>query len=149
MFALLSERLLFSWGLIAACVLVTAASLLFDFGRFIIPLSLTYIVIALGTTVLPSIRVRRKDADYSYGIYVWGFLIQQIIETAFHTNWLKDLALALPLTVLIAAASWHFIEEPPLQFKRESFGRIPKVLRSNDTAEVAAQPAKEEPFRLS
>jgi peptidoglycan/LPS O-acetylase OafA/YrhL len=53
--------------------------------------------------------------DYSYGIYLYGFTIQQIIASfcPLMNNYVA-LAIALPITVLLAALSWHWIEKPAL-----------------------------------
>ncbi len=56
--------------------------------------------------------------DYSYGLYLWGFPAQQVI--AHHvpaTTPLVNAALALPLALAIAIASWHAVEKPALTLK--------------------------------
>jgi peptidoglycan/LPS O-acetylase OafA/YrhL len=61
----------------------------------------------------------RRFGDYSYGVYVYAFPTQQAIA------WLTGevapmllLALAYPVIVALAIASWNWIEEPALRFKR-------------------------------
>ncbi|WP_053216162.1 acyltransferase family protein [Guptibacillus hwajinpoensis] len=68
-----------------------------------------------------------KRGDFSYGIYIYGFPIQQIISKQFggsmdpYINFL----LAYPLVLLCAYVSWHFIEKRALQWKhrRWNFSR--------------------------
>ncbi|MER5373865.1 acyltransferase [Streptomyces sp. NPDC002553] len=57
--------------------------------------------------------------DYSYGIYIYGFLVQQALAVAGCTRFgltvyfLLTMALTLPLAV----ASWHLVERPALRLK--------------------------------
>jgi peptidoglycan/LPS O-acetylase OafA/YrhL len=66
--------------------------------------------------------------DVSYGIYLYSFLVQQILfDLSYQTLGPKMLtALTLPLTLLLAAASWFWIEKPALSWKE----RAPKALKA-------------------
>ena len=65
---------------------------------------------------------RRKQADYSYGIYIYAFPVQQLLAAAGVAQagpwWLllASLAGAVPL----AALSWHLVEGPSLRCKESS-----------------------------
>ena len=56
--------------------------------------------------------------DYSYGLYLWGFPMQQIV--AHHlpqaTPW-QNSALALPLATALGVLSWYLVEKPALALK--------------------------------
>ena len=53
--------------------------------------------------------------DYSYGIYLYGFTVQQIISSLKPAmNNYVALAIALPITIFLAALSWHFVEKPSI-----------------------------------
>lgn len=59
----------------------------------------------------------RPRHDYSYGIYLYGFVVQQVFAS-FHptmNNYLS-LLVTMPITVALAALSWHLIEQPALQW---------------------------------
>ena len=64
----------------------------------------------------PSIRLDKtaKYGDFSYGTYLYAFPVQQLIAM----TWGKPLNLILlflmatPLTLVLAVASWHFVERP-------------------------------------
>jgi len=60
-----------------------------------------------------------KHGDFSYGIYIYAFPIQQaIVYFAGGTmNPLVNILLAVPLTLAAAFASWHLIEKPALALK--------------------------------
>ena len=59
-----------------------------------------------------------RFGDYSYGLYLWGFPVQQAIAS--HWPGLPaecNALLAWPLAMLMAVLSWHVIEEPALALK--------------------------------
>jgi peptidoglycan/LPS O-acetylase OafA/YrhL len=81
-------------------------------------LCLTYVMTYIGTTRLPMPSFLRKG-DYSYGIYLYGFPVQQIVlhllpgTKEFYWN----ILIAVPIATLIAMASWHFVEKPALSLR--------------------------------
>lgn len=82
-------------------------------GFFILP----FLVLAFGLA-----RSRLLGAlgryDYSYGIYIYAFPIQQTFAKFYPGMPLGYYLLATGLvTVLLAAMSWHFIEKTALNFK--------------------------------
>jgi len=63
---------------------------------------------------------KRPHADYSYGIYIYGFPVQQLLMAAGVGQagpWGLLLA-SLAATVLLAALSWHWVESKCLRLKR-------------------------------
>ncbi len=69
-----------------------------------------------------------KYGDYSYGIYLYSFPIQQ---TVWHLipiahDWLILFAIAFPLTLIFSVFSWKIIEKPFLKLKHVQF-RSPKT----------------------
>ena len=64
---------------------------------------------------LPSLE---KYGDYSYGLYLYGFPLQQLVAQL-QPEWgpLRSLLLSFPLTLALAIPSWHFVEKPMLRFK--------------------------------
>ena len=59
-----------------------------------------------------------RVGDYSYGVYVYSFPIQQtLIERIPGIEPMPLFALALTLTLVVAALSWHFVERPALGLK--------------------------------
>jgi peptidoglycan/LPS O-acetylase OafA/YrhL len=83
-------------------------------------LAVTYLVVYIGTCklYLPGFL---RDGDYSYGIYLFGFPIQQTLVHFLPsglTNGFTVLALGLPLTVAFAILSWTLVEKPTLKLKK-------------------------------
>jgi peptidoglycan/LPS O-acetylase OafA/YrhL len=57
------------------------------------------------------------ESDYSYGVYVYAFPAQQLVYHLTGSGWVLNILLALPVTVLLAAFSWHLIEKPAMRLR--------------------------------
>lgn len=61
----------------------------------------------------------RLGGDYSYGLYIYGYPVQQMLSgsgLADYGIW-PYLAASFVVTLGFAVGSWHFIEKPALRFK--------------------------------
>jgi len=59
-----------------------------------------------------------RIGDYSYGMYVYSFPLQQTLMQRFPALEPAGLfALSLPLSLAVAACSWHALERPALALK--------------------------------
>ena len=90
-------------------------------------LPLVYVMAYLGASNVPMPPVFH-ERDYSYGIYLYGMPIQQMMISLFPgvSSPLAQLALAVPAIICFAAFSWHLIERPILQ-QRRRFSFVAKV----------------------
>ena len=80
-----------------------------------------YLTIYAGLLAIPRIPVlQRKGADYSYGIYLYGYPIQQSLVLFFPElrSWWLLFPVCAVLTTLFAMASWRWVERPFLDLKR-------------------------------
>lgn len=78
----------------------------------------TTIYIGLLDVHLPALF---KNNDYSYGIYLYGWPLQQAVAATFpdlKNPWLGFIVAFVPLLVF-AAFSWHVIERPILKLRRK------------------------------
>jgi peptidoglycan/LPS O-acetylase OafA/YrhL len=102
----------------------------------------TYCMVYLGMLPLPRISLLQMG-DYSYGIYLYGFPIQQTLVhffPVFREHWPLLFCVAAPLTLSFAMLSWHFIERPTLQLKRIVAPKISVVTPGLDAEpEVSAK----------
>jgi peptidoglycan/LPS O-acetylase OafA/YrhL len=101
-------------GLIALAVLA--------FGTIFYPvmhaLALSYAVLWLGFARIPGIQVYNRLGDYSYGMYIYAFPVEQTwMALNHHWSALQLIGLSLPVTLLLAIASWTWIEEPALRHR--------------------------------
>lgn len=77
-----------------------------------------YIVIALGQASTPVFRRAARCGDFSYGLYLWGFLVQQVvIAVAPPLPFALNIVIVIGITAALAAASWHVIEKRALALK--------------------------------
>ena len=82
---------------------------------FVVP-SLT---IAIGLRSWIGLRDISKFGDLSYGIYIYAWPVQQIGVALMgqQTLYLELLSITVPVTLALAAASWHLVEKKALRFK--------------------------------
>ena len=73
-----------------------------------------------GLRSAPGIRRAGRFGDFSYGIYLRGFPIQQVVFGLLPKAplWL-DIIIVAAITGAIAIASWHLLERPALDFARK------------------------------
>lgn len=107
-----------SGALCAAAAGLTAIALQLPFGDYLIAFPIAYLTVFLGL-LNPKKRFLLQWDDYSYGIFLYGFPIQQLVAergAAFQT-WSVNLLIAVPLTVGFAALSWRVVERPSLTLR--------------------------------
>jgi peptidoglycan/LPS O-acetylase OafA/YrhL len=85
---------------------------------FVAP-ALAYLTAYIGVTDLPELPLFHRG-DYSYGVYLYGYPLQQTIVTAWphHGNVFLLILVSVPVITGFAAFSWHLIERPILQLRR-------------------------------
>lgn len=88
--------------------------------KFLLMPPLIYMMVFVGLMRIPPMPIYRHG-DYSYGIYLYGYPIQQVIISLFPalTSSLLHFAISLPIVTLIAMFSWHCIEKPILRLRKK------------------------------
>ncbi len=82
------------------------------------PLFGGYLILWLAFARLGPLRRAGCFGDFSYGLYLWGWPAQQIVQRLFEpTDWSGNVALALPLALSLAILSWLLVEKPALGLK--------------------------------
>ncbi len=86
----------------------------FEYASYLI---LPYIVISFGAS--SSIMLAHLDGfDYSYGIYIYAFPVQQVINMYFVSRGhLFGFLVSALITTILAGMSWHLVEKPALRHK--------------------------------
>lgn len=125
---LYADRVPYSWPLALACVAV-----LVTFGLLYVPdypmnypligvvvtLPLVYLTMFLGVTNIWIPGFLRRG-DYSYGIYLYGWPMQQVVVALFPgMGFLANFILAMIPITLFAMFSWHYIERPILGLRKK------------------------------
>ena len=58
------------------------------------------------------VRRIRLPGDISYGVYIWGFLVQQVVASRYaHRGPLFNLFLSLAITLVLGSLSWFLLEK--------------------------------------
>jgi peptidoglycan/LPS O-acetylase OafA/YrhL len=112
------SRIPYSRWLGWTCVLASLVCFWLPHGTFLAPLPVTYATVFLGLMNPPKARFL-ESGDYSYGIFLYGFPIQQAVVASGllpANGWITCLA-ALPIIILVAIASWHLWEKRVLKLR--------------------------------
>jgi peptidoglycan/LPS O-acetylase OafA/YrhL len=105
-----------------------ALSLLLFYGvrsAYIAIIPITYVTIYLGVLNPPKFGFM-KSADLSYGIYLYGFVIQQTLMSLFPAArvWWINWTVSTILAALCASFSWYLIEGPIMRRKKQIIARL-------------------------
>ena len=118
-----------NWWLVALCAgIVIAAGILLPDYRVVAALPLAYAVVVSGTLV----RGPHLRNDFSYGMYIYAFPVQQVLVMA-GLIWLNPLlffGVATISTLPLAAASWFLIEKRAMRLKHRIRRTEPAVAGS-------------------
>ena len=112
------DRIPHGLALFVLSAALVGALLLIPRGDYLIGFPIAYVTTYLGLTN-PKRSRWLLSGDYSYGLFLYGYPIQQAVASfgpAFH-HWWINLAIALPLAAIVAIASWWLIESPAFRFK--------------------------------
>ena len=117
---LYGHRLPWSPALCVASALIAAilVGLVRDGVYFAAPFA-AYFTVAIGLTNPKKLAILR-GADYSYGIFLYGFVIQQTVVFVFPWArvWWINVMICVPAAAAFAAVSWHYVERPALALKK-------------------------------
>ena len=105
-------------ALLMACLVVGWLLL----GEFIAPIA-TICALAVVPAAVLTIALRSKNTrsgvDLSYGVYLWGYPIQQLVlQVNPDLPVVYSVALTILFTLAVATLSWHHLEAPALGLKR-------------------------------
>ena len=121
-FYLWRDRIPKSQVLVAASVLAVTASFWLGGAFWALLIGGSYLVLYLSLSVAAEIKLLGRRVDLSYGVYLYGWPIQQLL--LFYTGQkLAPLSLflaALVLTYAVAWMSWIYVEQPCLDLVRRA-----------------------------
>jgi peptidoglycan/LPS O-acetylase OafA/YrhL len=105
---------------------------------------LPYVVLLLAYRTTHLVRLPARFGDYSYGVYIFAFPVQQAVA-----QWLRPssgwtmFVLATPVVLLLAVASWHLVEAPSLTLKQRLWRPLERAsaAAAHPLDRLALQPA--------
>jgi peptidoglycan/LPS O-acetylase OafA/YrhL len=122
---------------LALLVLLLAAPAVPIATELMLILALPYIVLAFGVAPAPLHGALTRHGDFSYGLYLYAFPIQQaLVALGFPGGAWGNFALAALLAGICAALSWHLVERPALRAK-PSAKLVPRMALDAKQAEPA------------
>ena len=123
--AMFSREIIFDDRLGIISVAVVIATLAFGGWNIIGTAAFAYTLIWLAGRLPRSFQWIGAKNDYSYGMYAYGFLVQQITASFgwYRLGYLPWVLIALCLTACCAWLSWHAIEKHALALKNWGPGR--------------------------
>ncbi|MDX2306654.1 MAG: acyltransferase [Hyphomicrobium sp.] len=109
-----STPIAFASAVLAVCLLWFV-----PYGEYVAMWPVTYMTVYLGLLDPPRLWFVR-DSDYSYGLFLYSYPIQQTIASAgpVFQDWQTNFLLSMVLGLMFAALSWHVVEKPALGLKR-------------------------------
>lgn len=91
-------------------------------------LALAYLALLLGHAKADWLLGYNRLGDYSYGTYIYAFPAQQTAAWMLPgISAIEMIAVTLPITLVLAALSWHLIENPALE-RRERLAALIRTL---------------------
>lgn len=129
------ERVVLDWRIAVALWLLPFLAA----GTLLLPLAITlavgYSLLWLGFVPKGMLLGYNRLGDYSYGIYIYAYPMQQTMMHLFpQLSPLENMLAAAPGTVLLAVLSWHLIEEGALARVRPISDRIEGLLWRRSTS---------------
>lgn len=109
------DRVRLSWLAAAALAMLSAALRATPLFEPVFVAAIAYATFVLAYLPRGALRGYNRLGDYSYGMYVYAFPVQQAaIALAGPMSPAMNIAIAFPITLLFAILSWYWVEKPSL-----------------------------------
>lgn len=87
-------------------------------------LATAYGTLWLGFAPAPALLAYNRIGDFSYGTYIYGFLVGQVIAATIPgIGTAGMMALSLPISIACGAFSWIYVERPAMQLRKSFSAR--------------------------
>ena len=118
-FAYWRRSVTFRWTIFAALVIAWYVISAWSVSLFLILALVAYGSLTFGNARFSPLTRFGKRGDFSYGIYIYGFVVQQSMSHLLgpSTPWGLSLILSFAATLGLAFLSWNLIEAPALKAK--------------------------------
>ena len=135
------DKKYFNWQIgTIAFLTVSFLNVPLPYSDLVFPLALAYFILSLGNAKNPVFRNWFKKSDFSYGLYLYGFPIQQVMYILLRKANLHPILMTFICFVIVlgfAILSWYFVEKPANKLCKKILSYIPKR-KKEDAAEPAA-----------
>lgn len=134
----LADKLSLKWWNAAIAGATLAVMAVLGVADLLGQIPLAYLLLWIGARA--KTRIGSKN-DVSYGVYVWGFPVQQLLVVFGFTwlgPWLTAL-LALIVTLPLAWGSWKLVENPAMRLRKRITSRSDGRLRARADSAVTSE----------
>lgn len=124
-FALYADRVVLDSRLALFCAAVSVFTAIRGGFEVVGYPAFAYLLFWLASRLPAFLKRLGSTNDYSYGIYIWGFVVQQILAGLGWYKWgfIAYLLMSLIFTTALAWISWHGLEKHALAIKGWGPGR--------------------------
>ena len=111
------KSLLKKVNLLIISITLILLSVILGFFDWFFPL-FSYVILFIGIKSTKFINnIGKKIGDLSYGVYIYGFLIQQTLMYYFKLDVFSLIFISLAISLIFGYLSWKYVEKPTLKFK--------------------------------
>ncbi|MFF2052776.1 acyltransferase family protein [Leifsonia sp. NPDC058194] len=124
-FALYADKIVLDWRLFLFCSAISVFTA-FKGGFQVVGFpAFAYVLFWLAAKLPDAFKRLFAKNDYSYGLYVWGFLVQQMVAQLgwYRFGYVPYTLICLVIAGAFAWASWHGVEKHALAIKSWGPGR--------------------------
>ncbi|WP_312143910.1 MULTISPECIES: acyltransferase family protein [Stutzerimonas stutzeri subgroup] len=125
-----------NWKIAALLVAANLVSARTDHWELVHVLTLPYLTLYLAQLRIPRLSGFGKAGDFSYGLYIFSFPVQQLLMhwTDGQLPLIPFMLLGFAASLALAVLSWHLVESPALRLKRY----LPRAASAQSTAGAAS-----------
>jgi peptidoglycan/LPS O-acetylase OafA/YrhL len=140
-FYVLKERITLSRPLFWLLLVALLASAVDKRAFYIVySLAVPYLLFYFAYVPAGFIRYYNRAGDYSYGVYIYAFPVQQSIAALIpHVSVLSMFLLSATVTLTLAVLSWHLLERHALNLKGYYVGHTRRLLGTTQGSAANAE----------
>lgn len=120
------DRIPYNWPMFAAAVACAWLTVSYGPTSYVSVLPVAYVTVWLGLQNPRKLRIV-AGADYSYGVYLYGFPIQQAVYQLGGRDWYINLPVSLLLSFVAAYLSWTLVEAKVLEHRKPILARVART----------------------
>lgn len=116
---LFRDKIPMRWPYFGIAAVLSCVILAIPAAGYLLGFPVAYATVFLGL-LNPKKSALLQSGDYSYGLYLYGFPLQQalVTMTPYARDWYGNLLLGVPLSFAFAFFSWHVVEKNILRQKK-------------------------------
>jgi peptidoglycan/LPS O-acetylase OafA/YrhL len=108
----LRDEIKINYKIAAVLLIICVVARQFSFNFFLYSFYALLLYLLLLAATLTPLKKIKMPGDYSYGVYIYAFIVQQSVSFLIPgISAYMSMGITIPITLLFAALSWHLIEK--------------------------------------